>query len=141
MKWFYFISALLVSASALSQNSEPEHIIVIANINAPIDSIDKYQLRNLYMGNLTSTGLTPIDLPPGNIARIVFNTRVIGLTESRIETYWAQMRFGGRKRRPKVFDTIKDTILALNGNPLAITYLPASSPIPIGTKVIYRSQK
>ncbi|GAC21788.1 hypothetical protein GARC_4851 [Paraglaciecola arctica BSs20135] len=47
-----------------------------------------------------SYDLRAIALPPESQTRVLFNTKMVGLTESRIQSCWAQMRFSGRKKPP-----------------------------------------
>ena len=44
------------------------------------------------MGRASNPGLNAIVLSPDNLPRILFNAKVIRLTEARIQAYWAQMR-------------------------------------------------
>lgn len=37
------------------------------------------------------------------LTRILFNSKVNGLTAARIRAYWARTRFSGRKRPPRQF--------------------------------------
>ena len=93
------------------------------------------------MGNLSVRELTPIALSPGEVARSVFNVRVVGLTESRIQAYWAQMRFSGRQQRPQTAQSIEELILMIESTDNTIGYLPEDTPIPSSLKVIYRSSE
>lgn len=69
--------------------------------------------------------------------RVIFNTKVVGLTESRIQSYWAQMRFTGRRTAPKEIDGSKSIISYLESNEGAVSYLPEGSKIPDGLTILY----
>ena len=87
-----------------------ETIIVVANTSNKSIQLNRQQVRKLFMGGVTPYNLKAIALPPENQIRVLFNTKVLGLTESRIQSYWAQMRFTGRRTAPK---EIKSEALAL----------------------------
>lgn len=78
-------------------------------------------------------------LAPNSEARFVFNTKIVGLTESRIQSYWAQMRFSGRKKAPLEFDSVESLLIYVQNNKDTITYLPADTAIPEGLTIIYKS--
>ena len=140
MKRLLLITCLLLNSTATLAKSN-DHVMVVTHRDSSIDSISKSQLRNLFMGNLALPGDTPIALSPGEVARSIFNVRVIGLTESRIQAYWAQMRFSGRQQRPETADTIDELILMIESTTNTIGYLPENATLPDDVKVIYRSSE
>jgi hypothetical protein len=138
-RWLFpFLFALLVCHPVFAAD-ERQQLKVIANSEANIDSISKQQLKNAYMGYLPIDGLILITLPPNERTRAIFNTRIIGLTESRIQSYWAQMRFSGRQQRPLEAASILKAIKLVKDDPNKIAYVPANTPLPQGIKVIYRT--
>ncbi len=125
---------LLVCNLARAQDD----IVVVASSRA-VESLDRTSVRNLFMGNLRVEGLRPVNLPAGNPVRVLFNTRVIGLTEARIQSYWAQMRFSGRSRPPPEVNDVQsllDLLLEQRGN---VGYLPADIDLPEGLTVLFRT--
>ena len=138
MKRLLLFTCLLVNSIVIYAKSN-EHVMVITHRDSSINTISKSQLRNLFMGNLALPDVTPIALSPGEMARSIFNIRVIGLTESRIQAYWAQMRFSGRQQRPETADSIYELILMIESSTNTIGYLPEGTPLPEKIKVIYRS--
>tara|TARA_A200000159_G_scaffold158629_1_gene176170 strand:+ start:18277 stop:18702 length:426 start_codon:yes stop_codon:yes gene_type:complete len=138
MKRLFLLTCLLVNCLATHAKSS-DHVVVITRQDSSINTISKSQLRNLFMGNLALPDVTPIALSPGEVARSIFNIRVIGLTESRIQAYWAQMRFSGRQQRPETADSIDELILMIESSKDTIGYLPEGTPLPEDIKIIYRS--
>jgi hypothetical protein len=138
MKRLFLLTCLLVNCLATHAKSS-DHVVVITRQDSSINTISKSQLRNLFMSNLALPDVTPIALSPGEVARSIFNIRVIGLTESRIQAYWAQMRFSGRQQRPETADSINELILMIESSTNTIGYLPEGTPLPEDIKVIYRS--
>jgi hypothetical protein len=112
-------------------------IVVVANTSDKSMKLNRQQVRNLFMGGMLPYELNAIALPPENQTRVLFNTKVIGLTESRIQSYWAQMRFTGRKTAPKELKN-EDMILEyLKTHDGAVGYLPAGSLLPKELTVLY----
>lgn len=99
--------------------------------------LTREQVRNLFMGASLSHNLTPIALPPGNRTRSLFNAKVIGLSESRIQAYWAQLKFTGRGKAPKEVDDESALLEYLKQHPHSVGYLPAATPLPESMQIIF----
>jgi len=114
-----------------------ETILIVANIDDKALKLTRQEVRNIFMGGTSPYELTAIALPAENITRVLFNTRVVGLTESRIQSYWAQMKFSGRKRPPKELNSEQLVVSFLEDNQGAVGYLPAHVDIPSDLTVIF----
>ena len=93
------------------------------------------------MGAALTYEVTPLALSPNNSARVVFNTKVLGLTESRIQSYWAQMRFTGRKKPPQTLTSEIDIIQKLTSSPNSIGYISADQALPDNLKVLFSTKR
>ncbi|MDU0353507.1 hypothetical protein RS130_05810 [Paraglaciecola aquimarina] len=133
---FFFISLLFFTQHTLADDKA---IMVIANTQNADIQLTRQQVRNLFMGGVLSYDFVPIALPTDNQARVLFNTKVVGLTESRIQSYWAQMRFTGRKKPPLELQNERLVIEYVMNNQGAVCYLPADVPLPEGLTVLYTS--
>lgn len=130
-----------ISASCLSQDGNQENnIIVVANIEDYGIELSKQQVKSLFMGSSLGYNFDVATLPPSSLIRVNFNTQVIGLTEDRIQSFWAQMRFTGRKTQPKQIGTIESLLEYVKNTPGAVTYLPASTLLPGNLKILYRTE-
>lgn len=129
------ILILSLLPSALSHASQG--LIVVANTTEKKLRLTKSQVKNLFMGGAIKYELVPITLPPEHITRILFNTKVVGLTESRIQSYWAQMRFSGRKIEPKQIENKLLIIEYLLEHEGAIAYLPVDTTLPDTLTIVY----
>jgi hypothetical protein len=136
----YLILFLLSSLSFMYDVSASEGIIVVANAADKSIKLNRQQVRNLFMGGAVPYELEAISLPSNNQTRVLFNTKVVGLTESRIQSYWAQMRFTGRKRAPKEIDDESSVLEYLKNNEGAVGYLPAGISVPDSLTVVYTIQ-
>ncbi|WP_371194992.1 hypothetical protein [Glaciecola sp. SC05] len=135
IRLFYFIMFALWAHSASAQTT----VLVVANIDSEMQ-LTKQQVRNLFLGGSLPENLRAVELSPKNDLRVVFNTKVVGLTEARIQSYWAQMRFSGRKKPPKQFDDKVLLIEYVLENEGSVCYLPSDHPIPEGLKVIFTAE-
>jgi hypothetical protein len=115
-------------------------LIIVANTAEQDLTLTKVQVKNLFMGRAYKYQLEPVLLPQEHMLRVLFNTKVVGLTESRIQSYWAQMRFSGRKVEPKEITTEQLIIEYLLKNKGSIAYLSANTIIPDGLTIIYTTE-
>lgn len=139
MKKVYLFLFLLM---ALSQtvNARVGGIIVVANTNNTPMVLTKQEVKSLFMGGALEVEFQPVVLPNSSPTRVIFNTKVLGLTESRVQSYWAQMRFTGRKKPPTQVSSQLELIEFLIDTPYSIGYLPKDTPIPDGLTVVYVPQ-
>jgi hypothetical protein len=121
----------------ISQVSYANELVIVANTAEQEIKLSKQQLRNLFMGGAIQGKYIPVSMKPSQRARIIFNTRIIGLTESRIQSYWAQLKFTGRSKPPIEFSTVEELIAYTAKTPGAITYLPSDVAIPDSLQVIF----
>ncbi|MDN4501922.1 hypothetical protein QX776_05890 [Alteromonadaceae bacterium BrNp21-10] len=113
------------------------NIIVVANIDVAGIVLSKQQVKSLFMGSSVGYNFDVATLPPSSLVRVNFNTLIIGLTEDRIQSFWAQMRFTGRKTQPKQITSVESLLEYVKSTPGAVTYLPASITLPDNLKILY----
>lgn len=94
---------LLAVLLAFAAEVQAAGVLIVANTAERDLKLTRIEVRNLFMGEVSNLALEAIALPPDNLTRMLFNTRIIGLTEARIQAYWAKMRFSGRKQPPGEF--------------------------------------
>ncbi|MFT2090258.1 hypothetical protein [Paraglaciecola sp. 2405UD69-4] len=129
---------LLLALSFISFYASSNSIVIVANTDQVDLSVQKRHVRDIFMGSSSQYHLKPVILPPNTEARLIFNTKVVGLTESRIQSYWAQMQFGGRKKPPIEFESPDSMLEYVKNNKNTVTYVPAHMEIPQGLTIIYR---
>jgi hypothetical protein len=137
MKHLLFVVLIGLAVPCCATSSES--IVVVANTQDPSIRLTRQEIRNLFMGNVLSYDLKAVTLPPENQIRVLFNTKVVGLTESRIQSYWAQMRFSGRKKQPKELTSETLVIKYLQANPGTVSYVSADADIPDGLTVLFQT--
>ena len=89
------------------------------------------------MGASVGRDLQPVALPPGNRTRSLFNIKIVGLSDSRVQSYWAQMKFTGRRPPPQIVNSEKAMVQYLLDTPDSIGYLTADTDLPEDLIVIY----
>ncbi|MBB1278078.1 hypothetical protein [Pseudoalteromonas sp. SR43-3] len=131
MMLFVVASSLFgFSISVYAENTNLSNVIIVVNTTDKNLSFSKQQIRHIYMGGAMSRQFKAVNLFVGNPLRINFNTRMVGLTESRIQAYWAQMRFTGRSKPPVEFESTEEVIEYLLTVEDSVAYLPAGITIP-----------
>lgn len=137
MKTSWLCSAVL-SGMLLCSTAVKAQVVVVANLGEENTSMKKADIRNLFMGGISGY-LDPVTLSPGIRERHMFNTLVVGLTESRIQSYWAQMRFSGRNKQPVEVESVDAMLRYLMQHEGSVGYLPADYPIPQSLTVLYKT--
>ena len=115
--------------------SQDNKILIVTNAD-DIGLLNRQQIKQIYMKG-QSPNLKPISLKQGNKTRVIFNSTVIGLTESRINSYWIQMKFSGKAEPPIEFDNTQDIIQQLKSQTRSIAYLPLGIEIPKTLHIIH----
>ena len=133
------LAILLTCTAPVQTQTHTERVLVVANVEDRDLTLTQREVRSLFMGRGNNPALKVIFLSPDNLTRILFNTRVMGLAESRIQAYWAQMRFSGRKRPPREFENESEALQYVLANEGAVGYFSQDMPLPEGLVILYRS--
>ncbi|MGB3726871.1 MAG: hypothetical protein WA981_13970 [Glaciecola sp.] len=134
-----YLSCITLSTALLFLNTavaKGAGIKVIANIDPPPGLLNKQEIRNLFLGGTSNLDLRPIALKQNNETRVMFNTLVVGLSEVRIQSYWAQMRFSGRMKPPESMSTEQEVIDYVSRNKGVIAYVSSDTAVPEGLHVL-----
>lgn len=143
MKLLHILSRGVLSTTLLlsvchASIAQSNDVLVVANPTSALSSLSRSEIRQVFMGGTLSRKYEPVGLSVGDKTRIQFNTKVIGLTESRIQSYWAQLLFSGRSKAPKEFDEVNEILNYVATVDNAVGYVPAGTEIPSNLVVIYR---
>ena len=133
------LAVLLAFAAQAQVQVQAAGVLIVANTDDRDLQLTRIEVRNLFMGEASDLALDAIALPPDSLTRVLFNTKVIGLTESRIQAYWAQMRFSGRKQPPREFQDEAKALEYVLANEGAVGYFSQDMPLPEGLVILYRS--
>ena len=114
-----------------------ERVIIVTHADNTGLRLSREQIRNLFMGASVGRDLQPVALPPGNRTRSLFNIKIVCLSDSRVQSYWAQMKFTGRRPPPQIVNSEKAMVQYLLDTPDSIGYLTADTDLPEDLIVIY----
>jgi hypothetical protein len=106
--------------------------------------LTRQQIRQIYMGiNIPLTDQidsSAVMLSTSHNVRAVFNAQIIGMTESRIQSYWAHMRFSGRSNPPIEYASVNELLDHLTTHKGSIGFVPIGTLLPEPLKLIYSSK-
>ncbi|MDW6094589.1 hypothetical protein SBX64_18765 [Vibrio rhizosphaerae] len=128
---------LLMICPLIDAKPQPD-ISVIANATSHLSALTHHEVRQIYMGGTLSRKYQAVALKAGSPARILFNTKIIGLTEGRIQSYWAQLLFTGRSHPPLEYTSVQDLLDYVATTDNAIGYVPAGLTLPDNVVVVYQ---
>jgi len=116
-----------------------EYIAVITHPDNPLSEISRKQLSNLYLGRNKAIEnnrfLELYDHPDNSAIREDFFERLNGMSLSRVNAYWARLRFTGRIFPPTSLLGDDEVIEAVKHNKQALSYVDGES-VTADVKVI-----
>ena len=131
------LALTLLSAPGAFAAFASERIIIVTHSDNTGVRLSREKIRNLFMGASVGRDLQPVALPPGSRTRSLFNIKIVGLSDSRVQSYWAQMKFTGRRPPPQIVNSEKAMVQYLLDTPDSIGYLTADTDLPEDLIVIY----
>jgi len=137
MRYLSLVVLLFAIAYPHLAHARERVLVVVNSAESPLQ-LSKGEVRNLFMGGAID-GLSPVEFEPGTYIRKVFNNQVIGLTEARIQSFWAQMRFSGRSVPPSNVRDVEEMLSFLLAHKSSVGYLPEGTTIPKGLTVVFVS--
>ena len=131
------LALTLLSAPGAFAAFASERIIIVTHSDNTGVRLSREQIRNLFMGASVGRDLQPVALPPGSRTRSLFNIKIVGLSDSRVQSYWAQMKFTGRRPPPQIVNSEEAMVQYLLNAPSSIGYLTADTDLPEDLVIIY----
>ena len=124
-----FLLILLLPINAIAD------LVLIAHLHAPVNSISRDEVINIYMGRLrrfpTGESVQPVDGPDkAQFYRLLVNKEL-----PDINAYWARLVFSGRTSPPRTFDQSTAVVDYVSENPDAVGYIQRTELNP-NVKVI-----
>jgi ABC-type phosphate transport system substrate-binding protein len=123
------IRCLVLAALAWSRPAAADdRYIVIVNPNNPITSIDRDDLRDIYLKRTitwqSGGAVHPVDLPKQLPARERFTHEVLRKTKTQLRSYWSRQIFSGKAVPPAEAGSVREMIDRVLSQEGAIGYLP-----------------
>lgn len=131
---------LLLSIHLNAFASDADIWVISHKVNQEL-TLTKQQVRQVYLGkSIVISNLIisqPLMLNKQSNVRRTFNATMLGLTEARLQSYWARMRFSGRSSAPMEVENIQQMFDFIISNKEAIGYVPSGIALPNDVVVIY----
>ncbi|HEY5994675.1 MAG TPA: phosphate ABC transporter substrate-binding protein [Gallionellaceae bacterium] len=135
-----FCVLLYCAGSLAAQTASAGELLVVVGNNSAVGSLDKTQVRNIFLGRVSSfpggQTATPVDQPESSPLRDEFYVKVANLSAAEVKARWAQLAFTGRGEPPRVADNSKEIKKILNATPGAIGYIKKSD-IDDSVKIVF----
>ncbi len=114
--------------------------VVVAGANSPLNTLSKEQIRDLYLGHISSLpngrNAILIDQPQSSPVRDAFYLKVTDRSAAQARAQWAKLYFTGRGLPPREARDTADIKQILNSTPDAIAYIDESA-LDSSVKVIF----
>ncbi|MGJ8692660.1 MAG: hypothetical protein ACSHW0_09275 [Thalassotalea sp.] len=134
---FLFVTLFSCIASA----SASEQLVIVVNKNNPVEQLSKSEVIDIFMGKYLAYPngdfATPIELQDNNLVKEVFYQDLIGRSLASVNSYWARLKFSGRKRKAETLESEEEVIKLIDETNLAIGYI-RESKLTENLKVVYR---
>jgi hypothetical protein len=126
---------LLEGGSFRTANAEPPvPLAVVVAKNSPLTNLSMYELKHLYLGELTTDPhgkrLIPLNQPTQSYDRSTFDATVLGMSADQQASYWIDRRIRGLSGSPRAVesgDLAQRIVARLDG---AVAYLPVAAVRP-----------
>lgn len=134
------ISTLLLLLHTGSSIASEEQIYIVVNQQNSTESMTRSQVIDLFMGryNAFPSGepAITVELKGDNTLKAAFYKQLVGMSLSRINSYWSRLRFSGRKRGSVQFQSKAEMVDYVTQDASAIAYVNASD-LRDNMKVVY----
>jgi len=129
------ILSLAVISSALLAD-----IAVVVNPSSGVDSLDKSQVKKIFMGKTkkfpNGKPAQPIDQNSDSAVYAEFYKKIAGKSPAKMNKYWVKLTFTGKAEAPKKVGGDSDVIENVSKNSKMIGYVN-SSAVTGDVKVVY----
>lgn len=134
------IPLIILLAFSIAAQADASRILVVVNQNNATDRMTRSEVIDIFMGRYNAfpsgEAAVPIELKGDNEVKEMFYKQLVGMSLSRINTYWSRLRFSGRKRGSVQFQSNGELVNYVTSDPSAISYIMPSQ-LRDGMKVVY----
>jgi hypothetical protein len=127
------LAAILAPMPAGVRAQKQAPLVVIMAAAVPITDISWSTLRRAFLGEMaeyqSGKRLIPFNAPPGAIARVIFDKRVLNLSADEVGRFWVDRRIRDEGAPPRTVPTHELAVRVAAGVAGAITYVPADVPM------------
>lgn len=120
--------------------SLPADVLVVTGKKSTLDTLDKNQVRDIFLGKVSSLpnigNVTPIDQPGLSPLREEFYSKIAHKSAAQAKAHWAKLHFTGRGIPPHESTNSSEVKKILNSRPGAIGYIE-SAELDSSVKVVF----
>ena len=120
--------------------SAESDVVVVVNKNAPVEKMSRSEVIDLFMGKFVAfpngTKAQPVELKFETETKQVFYRQLVGMSMSRVNAYWARLKFTGKLRSALPKSSESEIIQSIESSDIAIGYIPRSK-LTSQLKVVY----
>ena len=126
--------SLLLTGSLVSIAEEPTVFNIIVHASNPVTQLSIEDVSNMFLKKVkqwkeSGEGVLPVDLVEDSPIREHFSESIHGRKIASIKAYWQKQIFSGRGVPPEEKKSEDEVLKYVSGNPGAIGYVAASTPI------------
>lgn len=133
------LSAAVLSLAAPATTSA-QTIVVIVNAANPVSALSKDQLSDLFLKKVTrwtnGQPVVPVDQDRNAKIRDAFSRSVHQRSVAAITSYWQTQIFSGNNVPPATKAHDAEVLAFVRGNPNAIGYVNADTPLDANVKAV-----
>ena len=141
IKFIYFRLILFFSICIAAPVHASEQLVVVVNINNPISSLTKSEVIDIFMGKYLAYPngelASPFELSDEHKLKELFYLHLIGRSIASVNSYWARLKFTGRKRHASIHLSEQEIIEQVSREKWAIAYV-SSANVTKDVKVVYK---
>lgn len=132
-----FIVLLVLSSTVKADSGR---ILIVVNQENTTDSMTRSEVIDIFMGRYNAfpsgEAAVPVELKGDNEVKAIFYEQLVGMSLSRINSYWSRLRFSGRKRGSVQFQSKNELVNYVTSDSSAISYIMPAE-LRDGMKVVY----
>lgn len=114
-------------ALSLAASSALAEVVVVVSKDNPVESLERSELRDIYLGQLHSfpngEPVEPIDQAEGSEARKEFYNDHLERSPAQVKAHWSKLIFTGRGQPPRAVESGEVVAELVSQSPNAIGYL------------------
>jgi len=134
------VVAAVAALCAATPLGAQESFVVVVHAANPTTTMTPVELAHVFLRRIPTWGdgaaVEPVDLPEADPTRAEFSRVILGRSVDAIAAFWRQQAFSGKGVAPPVRPAADDVVGFVAGNPRAIGYVPAGTPLPPQVKTL-----
>jgi len=117
-------------------SADPLGLVIVINLDNEVSSMDDDELRRLFTGkSLRFSNGARAALAVYMPESAFFNKKLLNMSNDDVSALWSRLKFSGRSRPPRAFDSVEELVEYVASTPNALAYMPASA-LREGVRVI-----